>query len=250
MAADLHRIVEHVLSHDQALDTGVDSLAVAEDRRLAQLVVLVAQHDRRVDRACGERRNHLGAGEFDRLDIGLEVQPVLLEQRRGDHVTAGTRRVGHPLAAQFLDRGDAAVRLGHQVVAAAGARIRLQPNGDEIGDAAVDGDRHRRLADGADVGRARPQRLDHRRTAAEVGELHPVRCVLAGVGEVPRQRLRGVLLRDDQFGAAPGRRPWRRSVPSRWRRRLVVGQAAGRHEQGNRQVRQAVSTGMCSMGAS
>ena len=95
----------------------------------------------------------------------------------------------------------AAVRLGHQEVAAAGARIGLQPNGDEIGDAAVDGDRHRGLADGADVGGARTQRLDHRGAAAEVRELHAVRGVLACVGEVPRQRLRGVLLGDDELGA-------------------------------------------------
>ena len=231
----LHRIVEHVLSHDQTLDTGVDSGAVTEDRRLAQLVVLVAQHDGRVDRACGERRNHLGAGEFHRLDVVLEVKTVLFEQRRGDHVTTGTGRVCDTPASEVLDRGDAAVRLGHQVVAAAGPRIRLQPNGDEIGDAAVDGNRHRRLTDGADVGGARAQRLDHRRTAAEVRELHPVRGVLACVGEVPRQRLRGVLLRDDQLGA--GRYVRLRGDPYRVDGRvgLVVGQTAGRHYQRNHQ---------------
>ena len=70
------------LAHDQGLDAGVDALAVAEDGRFAQLVVLVAEHDRRLDGSGCERRNHLCPGEFHRLHVVLQVKPVLLEQRR------------------------------------------------------------------------------------------------------------------------------------------------------------------------
>ena len=160
---------------------------------------------------------------------------MLLEQRGGDHVATRARRVGHALAAKLLYRRDAAVRLGHQEVASAGSRVGLQPDRDEIGDAAVDRDRHRGLTDGPDVGRTRPQRFDDRGPTAEVCELHAVRSVLARVGQVPRQRLGGVLFGNDEFGT--GRHVGfggdldgvDRGVA------VIVGQPAGRQEQWNGQ---------------